>query len=338
MGNALEGKVAIVTGSGQGVGRGIAVFLAKEGAKVITNNRKPKRRETIAVTETFRSLGVEKEPQFSEEEYREILALRGDAESTAEEIRMNGGIAEPFYGDVADPETAKNMVAFAMEKFGRIDIVVNNAAGLGFGPFVLTDEASWDYQVNGKLKGTYNILQQVVPVMIRQGSGTILNGASDAWRGIANLTAYSAANGAIVAMTKALAKELYRFGITVNAYCPQAASPGHLSFNATLREMLAEKGMTMDMNNEKVIASNKEHGPAENVGPFLAYLCTEAGRKISGAVFEVTGGGRVSLYPHPEICAEIRKEEAPWTVEEITETVPETLFKDYVSIVSAPEF
>lgn len=251
---------------------------------------------------------------------------------------MNGGIAAPFYGDVGDPEAAKGLVDFALKTFGRIDIVVNNAAGLGFGPFVQTDEASWDYQVNGKLKGTYYILKNVVPIMIRQGSGTILNGASDAWRGIANLTAYSAANGAIVTMTKALAKELYRFGITVNAYCPQAASPGHLSFNATLREMLSEKGLTFDENNEKVIASNKEHGPAENVGPFLAYPCTEAGRKVSGAVFEVTGGGRVSLYPHPEICAEIRKEDAPWTVEELTKTVPETLFKDYVSIVSAPEF
>lgn len=96
MGNMLKGRVAIVTGSGQGVGRGIAIGMAREGAIVITNNRAPKRNETVAVTESFKPIGVKRTPEFDAEDIKKILALRGDAESTAQEIRMNGGKATPF--------------------------------------------------------------------------------------------------------------------------------------------------------------------------------------------------------------------------------------------------
>jgi 3-oxoacyl-[acyl-carrier protein] reductase len=338
MTKSLEGKVAIVTGSGQGVGRGIALFMAREGAKVITNNRKPKSRDTISVNESFRSLGVKGTPEFNAEEMKKILELRGDAESTAQEIMMEGGEATPFYGDVSDFETAGKMVQLAIEKYGRIDIIVNNAAGLGFGPFVEMKESDWDYQTVTKLKGAYNLMSHAIPYMIKQGFGRILNCASDAWTGIASLSAYSTANAGIVGLTKSTAKELDRFGITVNAYCPQAASPGHMSFRATLRTMMEENGIKMDPNNNRVEESEREHGSAENVAPFLAYLCTEQASYVNGAVFTVTGGGRISLYSDPKIIKEIKKADEPWTVNELINQIPETLLKDYVSIGKDREF
>lgn len=338
MGNTLKGRVAIVTGSGQGVGRGIAIGMAREGAIVITNNRAPKRNDTVSVTESFKSIGIKGTPEFNEEEMRKILALRGDAESTTQEIMMNGGEATPFYGDVSDYETAGRLVQTALEKYGRIDIIVNNAAGLGFGPFVQTKESDWDYQTVSKLKGAYNLMSHAVPYMIKQGYGRILNCGSDAWTGIANLSAYSAANAGIVGLTKSTAKELDRFGITVNVYCPQAASPGHVSFGATLKTMMAENGIKSDPNDKRVEESEKEHGPAENIAPFLVYLCTEQAQYVNGAVFTVTGGGRVSLYSDPEIVKEIKKTDEAWNVSELMEQVPETLLKDYVSIVKNREF
>ncbi|MEH7096495.1 SDR family NAD(P)-dependent oxidoreductase [Neobacillus vireti] len=338
MTKSLEGKVAIVTGSGQGVGRGIALFMAREGAKVITNNRKPKSNDTISVNESFQSLGVKGTPEFNAEEMKKILELRGDAESTAQEIMMEGGEATPFYGDVSDFETAGKMVQLAIEKYGRIDIVVNNAAGMGFGPFVKMKESDWDYQTVSKLKGAYNLMSHAIPHMIKQGFGRILNCASDAWTGIANLSAYSAANAGIVGLTKSTAKELDRFGITVNAYCPQAASPAHMSFRATLRTMMEENGIKMDPNDNRVEESEKEHGPAENVAPFLVYLCTEPGSYVNGAVFTVTGGGRISVYSDPKIINEIKKADEPWSVDELIKQVPETLLKDYVSIGKDREF
>lgn len=334
----MVGKVAIVTGSGQGVGRGIAVFLAREGAKVITNNRKPKDNDTITVNESFKSIGLKGTAEFDLEEEKKVMKMRGDAESTASEIRLEGGEATAFYGDISDYEVAGKLVQTAIDTYDRLDIVINNAAGLGFGPFVQTTESDWDYQTQAKLKGAYNLMSHAVPVMIKQGYGRILNSASDAWTGIANLSAYSAANAGIVGLTKATAKELDRFGITVNAYCPQAASPGHMSFNATLKTMMEENGIKADPNDKRVEESEKEHGSAENLAPFLAYLCTENAKYVNGAVFTVTGGGRISLYSEPVITNEIRKESEPWKVEELIEQVPRTLLKDYKSIVLQKEF
>lgn len=338
MKKSLEGKVAIVTGSGQGVGRGIAIFLAKEGAKVITNNRKPKKNDSISVNESFKPVGVSEELTYDKEDLKKVLELRGDAESAAEEIRLNGGEAVPCYADVSDYDQAGKLVQTAVDTYGRLDIVVNNAAGLGFGPFIYMSQEDWDYQTKAKLKGTYNLLAHAVPIMIKQGYGRILNSASDAWIGIADLSAYSAANAGIVGFSKSIAKELDRFGITVNAYCPQAASPGHLSFKATLKAMMKENGIQADPNDVRVAASEKEHGSAENLAPFLAYLCTEQASFISGAVFTVTGGGRISYYSEPVIIEEIKKEDTPWSVEELAETVPRTLLKDYKSIVLEKEF
>lgn len=321
MSKHLEGRVAVVTGSGQGVGRGIAVFLAREGAKVITNNRKPG--------------GVDCEQGgMTEEEYKKYLSLRGDAAATARIIAQEGGEAAPFFGDVSDHRTAKRLVEYAVDTYGRLDILVNNAAGLGQGTILDTEEADWEYMTAAKLKGAYNTMHYAVPVMIRQGFGRILNCASDAWTGIPNLCAYSAANAGVVGLTKAVAGETAAYHITANVYCPQADSPGHVAeFGQTMRSIEKKLGHKTAPDSEKMVQVQADHGAAEDAAPFLAYLCTEDAESINGSVFSVTASGRIEIYSEPVRNREIWKKSSPWTVEELKKAVPEKLLVDYQSPV-----
>lgn len=319
MNKNLEGKIAIVTGSGQGVGRGIAIVLAREGAKVITNNRKPRSRMDVVV-----------DSNLDDAERQEILTLKGDAETTASEIIAEGGEAIPFYGSVADYDISGKVIQKAIETYGRIDILVNNAAGLGSGMLIELTEADWDYQTVSKLKGTFNCMRHAVPYMVKQKFGRVVNVSSDAWLGIAGLSAYCAANSGIVGLTKSTAKELYGFDVTINAICPQAASPGHSVEFIKMKKKLESRGIKI---NEEMLKELEEtHGPAENMAPFVAYLATEEASYISGAVFSITANGRVSLYSDPVLIQEMKKADIPWTVEELIKVVPEKLLKNYKSI------
>lgn len=323
MAKKLNGKVAIVTGSGQGVGKGIAVGLAREGAKVVTNNRKP---------------GADKMPgdvNLSEADKQKFLALRGDAEGTAAQIIAEGGEAIPFYGDVSDYKTAGELIGTALEAFGRVDIVVNNAAGLGSGMLVSTTEDDWDYQTVPKLKGAFNCMRHAVPHMIEQGFGRVINVASYAWIGLPALSAYSAANAGLVGLTKSTAKELHKVGITVNAICPEAASPGHVLEFSGMKDKLSKAGVQIDEAKLKEI--DDAHGPAENLAPFLAYLSIPEAAYINGAVFEVTGGGRISLFSESVMTKTITKTDSPWTLDELIEAAPKQLLDEYTSIVKLDE-
>ena len=322
MGSCLKDKVAVITGSGQGVGRGIALYFASQGAKVVTNNRKPMAQKAPESTEGL-----------SEAEAQRMLALSGDAQTVADEIIRAGGEAVPFFGDVSDFDTARRLVETAISEFGRIDILVNNAAGLGEGTLINTTEESWDYQTRAKMKGAFNTMRHAVPHMIAQGGGTILNCASNAWIGMSNLCAYSAGNSGVVGLTKAAAKELAQYGITVNAYCPRAASPGHIrEFAKTINTLVAAIGEAARPSGEKLAEIDAEHGDPVNLGPFLAYLCAPDGKAISGSVFGLSASGKIELYSEPVIEQVIHKENEPWTLEELNKAVPEILLKDYIPI------
>lgn len=325
MDKKLKGKVAIVTGSGQGIGRGIAMGLARLGAKVITNNRKPYTNGSSVIN-----------PNLTEAENKKLLSLRGDAEGTANEIKEKGGIASPFYGDVSDFETARNLIQFAIDTYGRIDIIVNNAAGLGTEALVNTSSEDWDYMTVPKMKGAFNCMKHAAPHMMKQKFGRVINVASDAWVGMTGASAYSAGNAGIVGLTKATAKELHRAGITVNAICPQGASPGHLVEFTAMIKKLEKQGVQIDKERMKMVED--DHGPSENLAPFVAYLCTEESDYINGAVFSVTASGRITLYSEPVRSQTIKKDNCPWTMEELMESVPNELLQDYKSIVLRNDF
>ncbi|MGN0287045.1 MAG: SDR family NAD(P)-dependent oxidoreductase [Atopobiaceae bacterium] len=313
----LDGKVAIVTGSGQGIGRGIARFLAQEGARVVTNNRHPLDRAKLA----------QQYADLPADERQKVMSMRGDAASVAQEIRDAGGEATPFFGDVSDFDTAGRLVQTALDAYGRVDILVNNAAGLGQGTIANTTPESWDYQTRAKMTGAYNTMHHVVPHMMRQGSGTILNSASNAWVGIGNLCAYSAGNAGLVGLTKAAAQELSRYGITVNAYCPRATSPGHVvEFAKTVRTLSAALGEG-HLDQKKLAAVEAEHADPIYLAPFLAYLCCDDCRDVTGQVFGLSASGKIEWYSQPAIECQVQKGDGHWTVDELAKRMPDTILR-----------
>lgn len=313
----LDGKVAVITGSGQGIGRGIALFMASEGAKVVTNNRKPLDRTRLR----------DQYADLPEEERERVISMRGDAQSVADEIRAAGGEATPFFGDVSDYDTAGRLIQTALDAYGRIDILVNNAAGLGQGTILNTDEKSWDYQTHAKMKGAYNTMHHAAPHMVEQGGGTILNSASNAWVGIANLCAYSAGNAGLVGLTKAAAQELARDGVTVNAYCPRATSPGHVAeFMRTVRTLSAAIGEG-HLDKDKLAAVEAEHDDPIYLAPFLAYLCGDDCRDITGQVFGLSVSGKIEWYSAPQIVSEVHRESGHWTMAELRQQMPKTILR-----------
>lgn len=319
----LDGKVAVITGSGQGIGKGLALYFAKLGAKIVTNNRHPHKAKDAPNDLTALDPAARKR----------YLQMQGDAESTARLIEDAGGEATPCYADVSQEADAQRLVQTAIDRYGRIDILINNAAGLGQGTVVNTSEDQWQAMTQAKMTGAFNTMRAALPHMLKQGSGTILNSASNAWVVMANLAAYSAGNAGVVGLTKAAAKELLKTGVTVNAYCPQAMSPGHLlEFTKTIDQLVAKFGAAAKPDEQKMKAIQHSHADPQRLGPFLAYLTTKAGHQYSGDVFSVTAGGEIGYFNESQIVQAISKDDAPWTVAELAEAVPQRLLKDYVPL------
>ena len=319
---ALDGKIAIVTGSGQGIGRGIAIGLAREGAKVITNNRAP---------QGYSAQFYRKE-DMPESDWNEFNLLKGDAEGTAQLIIDEGNTAIPFYGDVSDWKTAKQLIELAMEKFGRIDIIVNGAAGMGKGGIEELDEQTWDKIYVSRNRAAFNMMHFAVPIMKKQKFGRFINISSDAWIGLPDNDAYSASTAGMVGLTYAASKELYRHGITVNAICPQGASPSHaVEYNKMVRNVAAITGKAPD---PKVLAAvEADHGNPTGLGPFVSFLCTEDASYISRSIFSATSAGKVSVYTMPVQTNQIFKNGEMWTIDELKEVVPRDLLgENYDSI------
>jgi NAD(P)-dependent dehydrogenase (short-subunit alcohol dehydrogenase family) len=198
MSKRLEGKVAIVTGSGQGIGKAIAIALAKEGARVVTNNRRPG-------------------------------STGGDAGTVVKEIEAMGGEGMPFFGSISDFDDAEVIVKLAMEKFGRLDILVNNAGADAPRMVWNMSEEEWDRCVDSFLKGSFNCTRFATPLMREQKWGRIINTTSTAWLGTVGHCNYGAAKAGIVGLTRAVAREVGRYGVTCNAYAPTAATRFTLS-------------------------------------------------------------------------------------------------------------
>ena len=211
MGDTLRGKVAIVTGSGQGIGRAIALALAREGAKVVTNNRKPG-------STKFAILGDAQLDALSNEKKEWVLKLSkeysGDAETTAQKIRDLGSEAVPFFGDVSNFEVAGKLIQKAVDSFGKIDILVNVAGTFRFSAIWEMTEETWDYVNNVKSKSYFNCIRHATPLMMKQKWGRILNCTSQSWAGdVLKHAEYAAANASVVGLTRAVASELYTYCI-----------------------------------------------------------------------------------------------------------------------------
>lgn len=257
----LDGKVAIVTGGGRGIGRGIAQVLVREGAAVV-----------IADIDI------------------------ANAERTADELRAEGRQALAVRVDVTDPASADAGVKAALAVFGRIDILVNNAGvvgeHVGGGSITLED---WDrcYEVN--VKGTWIMSRAVVELFKAQGGGKIVNIASIAGRrGGAGLAHYSASKAAVINLTQSLARDLGRHNITVNAVCPGLLWTDmwrHLEarIGRDARPEVVEQRRIFERYIAERCPLGREQTP-EDVGYAVAFFASDEARNITGQALNVDGG------------------------------------------------
>ncbi len=323
MGNRLKGKVAVVTGSGLGIGKAIAIAMAQEGAKVVTNNRKPGTTGLPDYSPAFLDALDTKEKQ-------QAARVVQDAESTAKEIRDMGGEAVPFYGDVSDYEVARNLIKTAVDNFGKIDILVNNAGPFYMQPFWEMELDKWHLVVDSHLQGTYNCSRHAVPLMKEQRQGRIINAISGSFLGTKYHCSYSAAKGGIASFTRAIAKDLWEFGITVNAFAPSAMTRSVASIISHARRTAAT-GLK-ERSEEALKRTASIPGP-EAIAPFIVYLATDEAGYISGSVFAVRGG-QYALYSEEEEIKSLGKLEDRWTVEQLVELAPKELLKGYKTKIS----
>jgi len=299
VGKKLEGKAAVVTGAGRGIGRAIALELAKHGANVVVND-----------------LGTGRAGEGSD---------ATPAEEVVAEIKKAGGAAVVNTESVADFAAAGRMIQSCVDNFGKIDILVNVAGILRDRMVHKMSEEEWDAVINVHLKGTFNTVRHAAALMRAQKSGRIINFASESWLGIiAGQPNYAAAKGGIVSLTREVAGELRNKNVTVNAIVPTAATRMNMNDDviANMKKML-EAGLITQQGFDEFMDLP---GP-EYLAPVIAFLATEEAAGITGKVI-ACGGGRVALYSEP---AEIRglykdhKKDGPWSVDDLIKLVPRTL-------------
>jgi len=293
----LQGKVAVVTGSGQGLGKAVAIALAAEGAKVVVNNR------------SAESKG-------------------GSAGETAKIITENGGEALAVYGDVASMDVCEKLIKTAIDTWGTIDILVNNA-GINRDRMIWNmSEEEWDAVIDVCLKGTFGCTKFAAAHMRQQRKGRIINMVSQAGLdGNSGQPNYSAAKAGMVGFTKSCALALGKNGITVNAIAPQAdIRMWHGMSPERAREMGVLRGLVTAEEIAKVPDKDvyaRIVGSSEDIAPFVAYLASDQAGNINGQVF-FASRSRISIYaPSTQVRTIYAKQR--WTVDELLSLVPSTL-------------
>ncbi len=250
----MEGKIALVTGGGNGIGQAACLTFAREGAKVMVVD---------------------------------IDAVA--AEKTVSAIQAAGGEAQSFQADVSQSKQVQAYVEHTMSTFGRIDAFFNNAGIEGkVSPLAEYDEDNWDLVMSINLKGTFLGLRYVLPVMIAQKKGTIVNTASVAGTvGAPNMAAYSASKHAIIGLTKTAAGEVGRQGVRVNAVCP---GPINTRMIHSLEQMInpAEPSAVAKGN----IARNPmgRYGEPEEVARIVVFLASDESDYVNGVAWLIDGG------------------------------------------------
>jgi NAD(P)-dependent dehydrogenase (short-subunit alcohol dehydrogenase family) len=305
MGERLKGKVAVVTGAGRGIGRAEALALAAEGAKVVVND----------LGGASDGSGASKTP----------------AEEVVAEIKKMGGEAVPNYDSVATAEGGENIIKTAIDAFGKIDILVNNAGILRDRMLFNMTEEEWDIVMKVHLYGTFHCTRPACVYMRQQRWGRIINTSSISGLGNIGQANYSAAKEGIIGFTRTAALDLGRYGITVNAIRPNAATRMTLTEDVknSMRKKAASMGITSEEDFEKFFNSFFSSKP-EHIAPMVVYLATEEAGHINGRNFFINGN-QICLYSEPQIIARIEKEGSLWTVDELIKAVPEQLTKGIVN-------
>ncbi len=275
MAGMLEGKVAIITGSGGGIGREHAILFAKEGAKIVVND-----------------LGSDRHGGGRGGEM---------ADKVVAEIKAAGGDAVANYDSVATREGADGLVWSALNKFGKLDIVVNNAGILRDKTLLNMSEQDFDLVIDVHLKGTYLMTQAAARIFKVQGKGgRIVNTTSlSGLLGNFGQGNYAAAKGGIYSLTRTASMEFQRMGVTVNAIAPVALTR-----------------MTQDLQMMK--AFTQENLGPQHIAPVAVFLASDLAADITGAIVGVQGG-KVFLYKMTETAGVTKDGAQPWSPAELRE-------------------
>ncbi len=285
----LEGKVAVVTGAGRGIGRGEALLLATQGARVVVND----------LGGAWDGTGQDSRP----------------ATEVVEEIRAAGGEAVAHHEDVSEPDGAGGAIELALDTWGRLDAMVNNAGILRDRMIFNMSVEEWDAVIKVHLRGTFLCTQAACShwrdrskAGAETGGRVVNTSSTSGLLGIAGQSNYGAGKAGIAAFTQIVSMEMERYGVTVNAIAPGA------------RTRLTEQ----TFGDLKVEGDFDPLAP-ENVAPLVAYLCTDEASGITGQVFGITGG-LVELYQGWTPVAELEKP-GRWEVGELASRFDE-LFRD----------
>jgi len=300
MGNRLAGRVAILTGAGRGIGRGVALQMAEEGAKVVVAD-----------------FGGNLDGSGND---------AGPADSVVQEIKAMGGTAMAHYGDVSKFNDVKDLVATTLKEYGRVDIMCHVAGILRDRMVFNMAEEEWDAVLATHLRGAYNCVRNVVEPMINQRYGRILIFSSGSGLGSSGQANYSAAKEGDVGFARALARELGPFGITVNAIYPGGNTRMTQSIPDTANQIRAAAGIIRSGGRAAEPPPAPE-GPTprdpENNAPTVTWLCTEAGGAVSGQVIG-TSGWQASRYSPRHVIRSIHQPRN-WTVAELSKAIPDQL-------------
>lgn len=285
----LKGKVAVVTGSGRGIGRATALLMAEHGAKVVVND-----------------IGRD----------RHGYGSGGVADEVVAEIKAKGGEAVANHDSVATMQGGENIIATAINSFGRIDILVNNAGILRDRMIFNMSEEEWDGVIDTHLKGCFTTTRAASPYMRQQKSGRIICLSSDSARGNIGQVNYSAAKAGILGFVRTVAKDMAKYNVTVNAVAPAAIT--------RMTADLDSQRPTTFQQSAGVGSGDPGTGGPEAIAPVICYLATDAAQFISGQCVGVNSG-RVSLWVNPGPITSAFNSKGVWTVEELIEKVPTTI-------------
>lgn len=289
MGDRLKGKVAIVTGAGRGIGRGEALALASEGAKVVVNDLGGAADGTSAAT--------------------------SPADDVVAEIKKMGEEATANYDSVTTMKGGENIVKTAVDAFGHLDILVNNAGILRDKMVFNMSEEEWDIVMKVHLYGHFFTTRSACTLFRQQRSGRIINTSSAAGLGVTFGQAnYGAAKEGIVGFTRQVARDMGRYGVTCNAIRPNAGT--RLTLSDELKAAWKKAGM-------EAAIEQMEHMKPEDIAPLVVWLASDDAANVNGRTFFVQTG-RVSLYSEP-VEEKTMVKVGGWTIDELFNFMPTTL-------------
>ena len=293
----LKDKVAIVTGAGRGIGRGVAILMAEEGAKVVVVDP-----------------GVNVDGTGADQSI---------AETVVSEIQQAGGTATACLESVVTMSGGESIVQTAVDNYGRLDIVVTCAGILRDRMIFNMTEQEWDDVIAVHLKGTFTVVKHACILFRQQRSGRVITFSSQSGLvGNSGQANYGAAKSGIAGFTKVVAKDMGRYGATANSIAPRAQTRMIGAIPDSAAELRSRSGVaSLDEGNES------QHLDPDGIAPFVCYLATDFASNVNGQTFLVYGD-TVSLMSQPRPMQAIYCSDGHWDMDDLSSQARNYLTKD----------